>query len=70
MIRVLETITGIILTALVISFFSSPTIALIFGVDIIKLLAVAGVLSLTFIGWMILSFFIRMIYEGWQMRKK
>ena len=67
--RVIETITGIILATLLITFCMTPLITLLFGVDIKILFDIVGIISLVFIGWCIISFYITMIYEGYQMRK-
>lgn len=67
--RVIETIIGIILATLLITFCMTPLITLLFGVDIKILFDIVGIISLVFIGWCIISFYITMIYEGYQMRK-
>ena len=60
---IIERITFILLALFSIAFFLSPFISLVFNIDFGWLFMIVGVLGLTFLGWELICFFIRIFYK-------
>ena len=60
---IIERITITLLALFFITFFLSPFISLVFNIDFEWLLMIVGVVGLTFLGWELICFFIKIFYK-------